>query len=129
MNYPTLTDLIGLHDSVIAVSGGLQGVRDTGILESVLSHIQNDAYYPDFAAKLTHLVYAINKSHAFNDGNKRTSIMAGIMAGVYFLLLNGWEAERAAHLAESMEDIAVDVAANHSGKETLAILIMFVLSV
>lgn len=62
MNYPTLTDLIGLHDSVIAVSGGLQGVRDTGILESVLSHIQNDAYYPDFAAKLTHLVYAINKS-------------------------------------------------------------------
>lgn len=45
MNYPTLTDLIGLHDSVIAVSGGLQGVRDTGILESVLSHIQNDAYY------------------------------------------------------------------------------------
>lgn len=69
MNYPTLTDLIGLHDSVITVSGGLQGVRDTGILESVLSHIQNDAYYPDFAAKLTHWVYAINKSHAFNDGN------------------------------------------------------------
>ena len=125
MNYPTLTDLIGLHDSVIAVSGGLQGVRDTGILESVLSHIQNDAYYPDFAAKLTHLVYAINKSHAFNDGNKRTSIMAG----VYFLLLNGWEAERAAHFAVSMEDIAVDVAANHIGKETLAILTMFVLSV
>lgn len=46
-----------------------------------------------------------------------------------FLLLNGWEAERAAHFAVSMEDIAVDVAANHIGKETLAILIMFVLSV
>lgn len=51
------------------------------------------------------------------------------MAGVYFLLLNGWEAEHAAHFAVSMEDIAVDVAANHIGKETLAILIMFVLSV
>ncbi|ASK27251.1 type II toxin-antitoxin system death-on-curing family toxin [Neisseria chenwenguii] len=124
MNYLAVSDLVELHDHVITASGGLQGMRDTGVLESILAHIQNDEYYPDFAAKLTHLVYAVNKSHAFNDGNKRTSIMAG----VYFLLLNGWETERVAHFAVSMEDIAVDIAANKISKETLAVLIMFVLS-
>lgn len=124
MNYLTLSDLIELHDGVIETSGGLRGVRDIGILESILIHIQNDEYYPDFVDKLTHLVYAVNKSHAFNDGNKRTSIMAG----VYFLLLNGWEAERVAHFAVSMEDMAVDVAANIIDKQTLSLMIMFVLS-
>lgn len=124
MNYLTLSDLLELHDSVIETSGGLRGVRDIGILESILIHIQNDEYYPDFADKLTHLVYAVNKSHAFNDGNKRTSIMAG----VYFLLLNGWEAQRVAHFAVSMEDMAVDVAANIIDKQTLSLMIMLVLS-
>ena len=124
MNYLVLSDLIDLHDNVIATSGGLQGVRDVGGLESILVHIQNDDYYPDFVTKLTHLVYAINKSHAFNDGNKRTSIMAG----AYFLLLNGWEAKRVAYFTVSMEDIVVDIADNTISKETLTVLMMFILS-
>lgn len=124
MNYLTVSDVIEIHDAVIEASGGLKGVRDLGILESILAHIQNDGYYPDFADKLTHLVYAVNKSHAFNDGNKRTSIMAG----VYFLLLNGWEAEHVAHFAVSMEDMAVDVAANIIDKETLSLMVMLILS-
>lgn len=124
MNYLDLSDLIRLHDEILVVSGGLCGVRDTGILESILAHIKNDAYYPDFAAKLTHLIYAINKSHAFYDGNKRTSIMAG----VYFLLINGWESPIAERFAEAMENIAVDIADNAIDKETLEILIMFALA-
>ncbi|RRD90306.1 type II toxin-antitoxin system death-on-curing family toxin [Conchiformibius steedae] len=124
MNYLSLDELIDLHHAIISVSGGLAGVRDIGVLESILIHIQNEDYYPDLVAKLSHLMYAINKSHAFNDGNKRTSIMAG----VYFLLKNGWEEDLVEAFAESMENVAVDIAANTISKETLEILIMFALS-
>lgn len=124
MNYLDLNTLIKIHDDVIDDSGGLQGARDLGVLESVLQHIQNDIYYPTFEDKLAHLVYSINKSHAFNDGNKRASISAG----VYFLLINDWEYEIVRHFMISMEHIAVDIAANHINKETLTMLMMFMLN-
>lgn len=66
------------HDWIIEHSGGLSGVKDTGQLSSVLEHIQNDLYYPSFEEKLCHLVFAINKFHAFNDGNKRSSLVLGL---------------------------------------------------
>lgn len=124
MNYLDLQTLIQIHDDVIAQSGGLHGVRDVGVLQSILEHVQNDIYYPTFEDKLTHLVYSINKAHAFNDGNKRASIVAG----VYFLLLNQWNREIVRHFMISMENIAVDVAANQINKETLGILMIFMLN-
>lgn len=124
MNYLDLQTLIQIHDDVIEQSGGLQGVRDVGILQSILEHVQNDFYYPSFEDKLTHLVYSINKAHAFNDGNKRASIVAG----VYFLLLNQWNREIVRHFMISMENIVVDVAANQINKETLGILMIFMLN-
>lgn len=70
---------IQTHDWIIEHSGGLAGVYPdgTGKLESVLEHIQNDWYYPTFEEKLTHLIYSINKLHAFCDGNKRSSLVLG----------------------------------------------------
>ena len=73
------------HDKIIALSGGAVGVIDLGRLDSVLEHIQNDEYYPTFEEKLTHLIYAVNMGHCFNDGNKRTSIALGAL----FLEING----------------------------------------
>ena len=119
MNYLTQADLIKLHNRVISVSGGLVGMRDVAILDSILSHMQNDEYYPDFFAKLSHLIFSINKMHAFNDGNKRTSIMAGVQ----FLLINGYPFDRVEKFAISMEDIAVEIAENKISKEKLKILI------
>lgn len=80
---------IGIHDWIIEQSGGLAGVYPDGFgkIESTLEHIQNDTYYPSFEDKLTHLVYSINKSHAFCDGNKRSSLALG----AYFLELNGYD--------------------------------------
>ncbi|MDQ6991342.1 MAG: type II toxin-antitoxin system death-on-curing family toxin [Mariprofundaceae bacterium] len=77
---------VAVHDWIIAHSGGLAGTKDVGQLESVLEHIQNDMYYPIFEDKLNHLIFAINKFHAFNDGNKRSSLVLG----AYFLELNGY---------------------------------------
>lgn len=99
---------------IIEHSGGLGGVKNVEHLESVLGHIQNDWYYPEMADKLTHLVYAVNKNHPFNDGNKRSSI--GL--GAYFLELNGYDYVVKRFVLE-MENIAVYVASNVVGKDLL----------
>lgn len=78
---------VGVHDWIIENTGGLAGTKDIGQLESVLEHVQNDDYYPTFIDKLNHLVFSINKLHAFNDGNKRSSLSLG----AYFLELNGYD--------------------------------------
>lgn len=113
--YPTIDDVVGLHDKVIAESGGLSGVRDVGTLESALDHIQNDMYYPSFVDKLTHLIFSINKHHAFNDGNKRSSLSVG----AYFIAENGWPDEVLDIYVEEMESVVVDVADNKLKKDSL----------
>lgn len=85
-NYFDLKHAIIIHDKIIEISGGLHGDRDITLLESLLAHIKNDDYYPDFTAKLTHIVYSVAMGHAFNDGNKRSSIALGGL----FLVLNGY---------------------------------------
>jgi death-on-curing protein len=76
-----------IHRKTVEVSGGGDdGILDIGKLESVLDHIQNDDYYPDFVDKLTHLFFCSNKFHCFSDGNKRIAIALG----AHFLLINGY---------------------------------------
>ncbi len=78
---------IEVHDWIIEKSGGLNGNREIGLLDSALKHIQNDLYYPSFEEKLKHLILAVNKFHPFNDGNKRSSLVLG----AYFLQINGYD--------------------------------------
>jgi death on curing protein len=109
---------VEVHDWIIEKSGGSPGINNLGLLESPLQHIQNDGYYPEFHHKLTHLVFSINKSHVFTDGNKRSSIALG----AYFLELNGYE-----HLVQKftieMENIVVWVAESKIEKDLLGDLI------
>lgn len=109
---------VEVHDWIIDNSGGLSGTRDLGLLESPLEHIRNDLYYPEFEDKLTHLVFSVNKSHAFLDGNKRSSIALGC----YFLELNGYDYAVKKFVLE-MENIAVWVAEGLISKELLAEII------
>ncbi|WP_031599036.1 type II toxin-antitoxin system death-on-curing family toxin [Ferrovum myxofaciens] len=106
---------VEVHDYILEVSGGLHGQRDIGLLESALDHIQNDLYYPTMLDKLTHLIFAVNKFHAFNDGNKRASISLG----AYFLELNGYD-----YCVQSfvlrMENIVVWVAEGKIDKDLLS---------
>lgn len=109
---------VNVHDWIIEHSGGLRGTKDEGRLDSVLEHIQNDMYYPSFEEKLTHLVYAINKFHAFNDGNKRSSIVLG----AYFLELNGYD-YCVSDFVIRMENITVWLVEGRVSKELLQKLI------
>jgi death on curing protein len=113
---------IAVHDDIIEKSGGAIGVLNIGLVESVLEHIQNDLYYPEIENKLTHLFYAINKSHAFNDGNKRSSIALS----AYFLEINGWGFVVSKFIKET-ENIAVDVADNRVDKDLLFEIISSIL--
>ena len=76
-----------IHDEQIAWHGGVDGIRDGGLLESAIARPRNLAAYgdpnlPDLAASLG---YGLARNHPFLDGNKRTAFVA-VEA---FLLLNG----------------------------------------
>lgn len=114
---------IRTHDFIIDKSGGSKGIIEIGKIDSVLEHIQNDLYYPEFEDKLTHLVFSVNKLHAFKDGNKRTSIALG----AYFLEINGVEYCINKFIIE-MENIAVYVADNKISKELLHEIICSILT-
>lgn len=105
---------IQVHDDIIRESGGFYGLRDKGLLESSLQHLQNDFYYPNFEDKLTHLLYSINKNHCFNDGNKRASLALS----VYFLSINGLDILINKFIL-TMENIVVDVADNRIDRDLL----------
>lgn len=105
---------VDVHDWIIEHSGGLPGLKDLGQLESVLQHIQNEDYYPTFDAKLTHLIFGVNKFHAFNDGNKRSSLTLG----AYFLILNGYD-YCVPQFVIQMENIVVAVAEGAISKDLL----------
>lgn len=103
---------IQIHDWIIEHSGGRAGTKDLSLLESPLEHVKNDGYYPSLEEKLTHLVFSINKHHAFTDGNKRSSIALG----AYFLELNGYDF-CVQYFVQQMENIAVWIADNVIDKE------------
>lgn len=113
---------VKIHDAIIEKSGGLSGTKNIGQIESPLEHIKNDAYYPEIEDKLTHLVFCIVKNHAFNDGNKRSSLALG----AYFLELNGFD-YLVKRFITKMENIVVWVADNHINKALLHSIISEIL--
>ena len=105
-----------IHDEAIYEFGGLSGVRDQGLLESALDRPRNlFAYEPksslyELAAVLC---VGIAKNHPFNDGNKRTALLATRA----FLFLNGQALE-----SSQLEEVntLVAVAEGSVGEHDLA---------
>lgn len=102
------------HDYIIENSGGMSGAKDLGQLHATLDFVQNDIYYPELEDKISYLFYSINKNHAFNDGNKRSSIALS----AYFLEINGL-GNIVSKFINLMENFAVDVADNIINRELL----------
>lgn len=110
------------HDYIIENSGGLTGAKNLGLLNATLDFVQDDLYYPELEDKVSYLFYSINKNHAFNDGNKRSSIALS----AYFLEINGMGFISSKFIVE-MENIAVDVANNVIDRELLKEIITAVI--
>lgn len=113
--YLTLEQALTSYARTVEYSGGgTAGELEIGKLESVLTHIQNDEYYPDFIDKLTHLFFCVCKFHCFVDGNKRMAIVLAAQ----MLLFNGRMAVAQTFLRDT-ENISYFVAAGNIDKSLL----------
>ena len=80
--------IIMLHSQLISETGGTDGIRDEGLLDSAISapfqSFAGTEIYPSIQQKAARLGYGLVKNHAFIDGNKRI----GAHAMLIFLVLN-----------------------------------------
>ncbi len=85
------TQILLLHEQLIAETGGSSGLRDEGMLDSALNApfqtFGGEDVYPSLQQKAARLCFGLVKNHPFLDGNKR--IGAHVM--LVFLALNGIE--------------------------------------
>ena len=90
MRYLTLGEVVALHRALVAASGGADGLRDFGALESALAQpkatFDGRDLSPTAIEKASALAYSLTMNHPFVDGNKR--IAHASMA--VFLELNGF---------------------------------------
>lgn len=80
-------DCLAFHGALLARFGGLDGIRDEGLLESALNRPVDLFHYesPSLFELAASYATAIVKNHPFVDGNKRS----GFMAAALFLEVNG----------------------------------------
>lgn len=71
-----LQDILEIHQILIQEFGGLQGVRDEGLVKSAIERpfggFGETEFYPTPEAKAGAILESIVKNHPFIDGNKRT---------------------------------------------------------
>ena len=77
-----------LHSALIAESGGSDGIRDEGLLDSAVNTpfqtFSGQDLYPTVLEKAVRLGFGLIRNHPFIDGNKRI----GTHAMLVFLSLN-----------------------------------------
>ena len=87
--YLTAEQILFVHYRLVSETGGEHGLRDLGLLESVVARPRqtfgNEELYPDIFEKAAALMESLVNNHPFIDGNKR----AGIACTVLFLRQNG----------------------------------------
>ncbi len=83
--YLTVADLVRISERMVGKWGGLFGVRDRGLLESVVARPQS-GYYQDVFEEAAALCESLLQNHPFLDGNKRV----GVVATAVFLRWNGY---------------------------------------
>ena len=83
-DFPTIQEVIVLHDVLINTFGGAPGIRDEGALASALMRPQL-GYYDGLIDQAAALMESLANNHPFLDGNKR----AAFFVTDTFLRLNG----------------------------------------
>jgi death-on-curing protein len=74
----TVDEIIMLHSKLIAATGGSDGLRDRGLLESAVLNcyqtFDGKELYPGIIEKAAWLAFGICANHPFVDGNKRVAV-------------------------------------------------------
>lgn len=75
----TVDEIISLHTKLVSKTGGSDGLRDRGLLESAvysaMGGFGDEEAYPTIEEKAARLMYALVNNHAFVDGNKRIGVL------------------------------------------------------
>lgn len=102
--------ILATHEELLALFGGLSGIRDDGLLRSALARPQQLFAYEkaDIFRLATAYSYGIVKNHPFLDGNKRT----GFMAAYIFLEINGET------FSATEEEVVIETMALAAGERT-----------
>lgn len=110
MNGLTAQEVLFLHHRIVVETGGLDGVRDIGLLEAALArlHAGLGGYdlFADLFEKIALVVDALIQHHPFVDGNKRT----GVAVGGLLLVKNG---RRLTATNQELEEFAVSIVVDH----------------
>ena len=105
-----------LHERLIEATGGGDGIRDDGMLDSALANpfqsFGGEELYPSIQAKAAQLCFGLVKNHAMLDGNKRL----GAHVMLVFLMLNGYEL---AYEQKELVDIILKLAAGEKNVEDI----------
>jgi len=116
MRYLSLGEVVDLHRRVLQTTGGASGIRDFGVLESVIAQPKASfggvELYPTLIEKAAALAFSLVQGHPFVDGNKR----AGHAAMETFLVLNGTEIDAP---VDDQERLMLDLAAGRIGRSQL----------
>jgi len=87
----TRRHILLLHSQLLTETGGSDGIRDVGLLDTALespySGFADTEFYPSVQAKAARLAFGLVNNHPFVDGNKRI----GVMAMLVLLSVNGIE--------------------------------------
>jgi death-on-curing protein len=113
----SLDEVLAIHRDQIARSGGAEGIRDWGLLQSAVAmpvasfggqYLHGDLY-ETAAAYLFHVV----QNHPFLDGNKRV----GAVTAYVFLALNGL---RLTVGQDAYANLVLSIARGETAKSTIA---------
>lgn len=120
MNRLTKPQVIAIHRQIIQKTGGTEGIRDDGLLESALEapflEFAGIPLYPTLEEKAARLAYGIAQNHAMVDGNKRLAVHCMLL----FLLLNGKDLD---YTLKEMETVILQTANHQMDPKTLAVWI------
>ena len=83
-DFPTIQEVVALHDALVHETGGSLGLRDMGALASAIMRPQI-GYYDGIIEEAAALLESLAMNHPFVDGNKRTALASTDI----FLRLNG----------------------------------------
>lgn len=83
--------VITFHKKIILATGGSQGVKDRGLIESALhrgdSSFGGEEFYKTIESKVAAIAHSLISNHGFVDGNKRI----GVSVMLILLKLNSVE--------------------------------------
>jgi death-on-curing protein len=107
--------VLDFHAEQLALFGGADGIRDTGLLESALARPLNKFSYGETSIVALAAAYGfgIARNHPFVDGNKRTALASLIV----FLNLNRLDLNAPQEAATA---IILALAAGEIGEDVLA---------